>query len=315
MVEGLKNGTSEVKAPVGFGLSPQQFQAQGFYTQSPELRQYYAARQWYAQVLFRVSDSAETAAALRLATLVNDNPELLNLWKQLSEPFDTLLALPEDGSVPGYAEAAKLGQADQVRKKLEATIPFPRINDQRLSESEYANFSQESRGFRLLPPRFMPCSLCFQNTTDPVISNRLVPSGLDFMAASAVMRSDAAVRAVSDQFGRKVRDAILKTDCGLMPDSLHGEALQLLAKLRPLFPPARHPPCGHRLRPIFNCGPNLARGPSSGTPGRCTPKSPYQFPWEWRHRRPKASWRLTRNSLPVWERCRGDQPSRCNATC
>jgi hypothetical protein len=241
MVEGLKNGTGQVQAPIGFGLSPQQFQAQGFYTQSPELRQYYAARQWYAQVIFRLSDAGETAAALQLATLVNDNPELLILWKQLSEPFDTLLALPEDGSVPAYAEAANLGQADQVRKKLEATIPFPRINDQQLSESEFANFSVESRGFRLLPPRFMPCSLCFQNTTDPVISNRLVPSGLDFMAASTVMRSDAAVRAVSGQFGRKVSDAILKTDCGLMPDSLHGEALQLLAKLQaPL--PANAPP-------------------------------------------------------------------------
>ena len=232
IVEGLKSGTGEVQAPIGFGLSPQQFQAQGFYTQSPELRQYYAARQWYAQVIFRLSEGAETAAALRLATLVNDNPELLTLWKQLSEPFDTLLALPEDGSVPAYAEAAKLSQADQVRKKLESTIPFPRINDQRLSLSAFANFSQESRGFRLLPPRFMPCSLCFQNTTDPVISNRLVPSGLDFMAASQVLRSDAAVRAVSDQFGKKVCDAILKTDCGLMPDSLHGEALQLLAKLQ-----------------------------------------------------------------------------------
>ena len=250
IVEALRKGAVPVDAPIGFPLAPQQFRAQGFCTQSPELSDYFAARQWYAGVVFRLSNPRETRMALALASLVNDDAALLSFWKQLSEPLDTLLAPAEDGTVREYTAAAKavLGTnwhggalADaptaDIQKRLEGELPLPRVNDQLLLPEEYAGFPKQTRGFRLLPPRRLPCAVCFLNTVDPKIPNRAYPSGLDFLAASPVLRSPAAVRAVADQFGKSTCDLIVKADCGPMPDSLHGEAMQLLATLQKPLPP------------------------------------------------------------------------------
>jgi len=249
IVDGLRSGSGLVKLPIGFELSPLQFRAQSFYSQSPELSDYFAARQWYASLVFRLSDSRETKLAVALANLIDSNPALLTLWKQLSEPFDALLAPTEDGNVRNYADAAKAvvgtGVLDAaglernlagIQKKLEQQLPSPRVNDQQLSPEEYAVFARATRGFRLLPPRRLPCAVCFHETTDPKIPKRMIPSGLDFFVASPVLRSPAAVRALEGQFGKSVSGAIIKTDCGPMPDSLHGEAMNLLAKLQTPLP-------------------------------------------------------------------------------
>ena len=249
IVDGLRTGTAPIEAPVGFELSPLQFRAQSFYTQSPELSDYFAARQWYASVVFRLSSPQETKLAVTLAALVNSKPELLNLWKELSDPYDEFLARAEDGTVREYVEAAKAvlgtkglgalvsdGQIAKIQEKLEGLLPFPRVSDQLLSQEQYAEFGKQTRGFRLLPPRRLPCAVCFHNTVDPKIPGRMYPSGLDFLAASPVLRSPAAVRAVQSQFGKKVSDLVLKADCGPMPDSLHGEAMQLLATLQKPMP-------------------------------------------------------------------------------
>src|SRR6185436_19757823 len=101
----------------------------------------------------------------------------------------------------------------EIRKKLEAELSGPRVNDQLLAPDQYAAFPKETRGLRLFPPRRLPCTVCFQNTVDPKIPKRMYPSGLDFLAASPVLRSAAAVRAVESQFGKNVSELILKTDC------------------------------------------------------------------------------------------------------
>src|SRR5207245_6726733 len=90
--------------------------------------------------------------------------------------------------------------------------------------------------FRLLPGRQLPCQVCFQNTVDPAIPGRMFPSGLDFMTASAVMRSPAAVRAVEAQSGKAVAQAVQKAHCPPMPDTLYGRSMELLAKLQKPLP-------------------------------------------------------------------------------
>lgn len=254
VVEGLTNGSTPVRSPIGFPLSPLQFRAQSFYTQSPELSRYFAARQWYASVLFRLSSLQETKSAVALAAIVNNNGGLLELWHQLSDPFDEFLATAEDGTIREYGDAGKAvlgtnfgnglvtdGQIAEIQKRLEAQLPWPRVNDQLLSPEQYAEFSRQTRGFRLLPARRLPCAVCFQETVDPKIPGRMYPSGLDFLASSPVLRSPAAVRALQGEFGRGVSELILKADGGPMPNSLHGEAMGLLATLqKPL--PASAPP-------------------------------------------------------------------------
>jgi len=247
IVEALKNGSGAIPVPIGFQLSAAQFRAQSFYTQSPELSDYFAARQWYATVLFRLNNPRETKMAVVLSRLVNGNPQLLALWKQLSEPFDAFLANAEDGTIREYndASAAILGtnqalisdsQMAQIQRALEKQLPLPRVNDQWMSPDQYLQFGKGERGFRLLPPRRLPCAVCFQDTVEPRIPKRIYPSGLDFMAASPVLRSPAALRAAQNEFGTSVTDVILKTDCGPMPDSLHGQAMQLLATLQQPLP-------------------------------------------------------------------------------
>ena len=115
-------------------------------------------------------------------------------------------------------------------------MPVPSINDQLLSPEQYAKHGKEIQGFRLMPPRRLPCSVCFQNTIDPIIPGRMYPSGLDFMAASPVLRSPASIRAVEGQFGKSVSEIILKTDCGLLPDSLYGDSMRLVATLQKPLP-------------------------------------------------------------------------------
>lgn len=248
VADGLRStGSGPLNVRIGFPLSPPQFRAQSFYTQSPELSDYFVARQWYATVVFRLNSARETRAAIALAALVNRESELLALWKQLSEPFDLFLAPAEDGTLREFTEAATAvagtnfasiseAQLAEIQKKLAGQLPLPRVSDQLLQPDEYARFEKETRGFRLLPPRRLPCAICFHNTTDPKIPGRMYPSGLDFLAASPELRSPAALRAVQSQFGKRVGDLISKAECGPLPDSLHGDAMRLLAKLQEPLP-------------------------------------------------------------------------------
>ena len=255
LVDGLRTGSTPVEVPIGFELAPVQFRAQSFYTQSPELSDYFAARQWYANVVFRLSNARETKLAVTLSTIINRDTELFTSWRQLSDPFDAFLAHAEDGTVREYTAAAKCILGEQfgktpisdaqiagIQQKLEGLLPLPRVSDQLLSPEQYIEFSKQTRGFRLLPPRRLPDAVCFHNTVDPKIPGRMYPSGLDFLAASPVLRSPAATRAVQSEFGKDVSDLILKADCGPMPDSLHGEAMQLLATLQTPLPAAAPAP-------------------------------------------------------------------------
>ena len=183
IVDGLRTGSTPVPVGIGFKLSPFQFRAQSFYTQSPELSDYFAARQWYASVVFRLANPQETKLAVALVELIHHNPELLKLWKQLSAPYDRFLARAEDATIPDYARAvesvagtntAQLALTDSqiaaIQKALETELPPPLVSDQLLDPEQYAEYGKQTRGFRLLPPRRLPCAVCFQNTVDPKIS-------------------------------------------------------------------------------------------------------------------------------------------------
>src|SRR6185436_13267847 len=166
IIEGLLNGAGSVESFIGFPLAPAQFRAQSFYTQSPELSAYFAARQWYGSVVFRLTDPEETKLAIALAMVVDGKPELLALWRELNEPFDQFLAPMEDGTLREYAAMAKVVSGAnlktlskieerfaEIRKKLEAELSGPRVNDQLLAPDQYAAFPKETRGLRLFPPR------------------------------------------------------------------------------------------------------------------------------------------------------------------
>jgi len=189
----------------GLPLSGQRFAAAGFYVKSEELRGYFAARQWYAVCAFRAKSDEETDRAFRLALLVDRDPELKKLYAELSAPYDKLVGPCEDGDVRAYVALATrvlrdpAGDITAALDKLVAEArkqPPPLVNDQLLSPEQYANFGDETKGFRLLPPRRLPSAVLFQNTVDPVVKGRMRPSGVDLLA-TGTLSSDAGRKALT----------------------------------------------------------------------------------------------------------------------
>ena len=238
----LDQGASIVNVPVGFPLLASRLRAQGFYADSPHLARYFAARQWFAGVVFRLSNDAETLAAARLAGLVRGDAKLAGLYRQLEEPYTRLLGPAEDGDVDAYAAgvARSGGEVAALRKDLAQHLAMPTVCDQLLGPQQYPRFATVTRGFRLLPPRRVPSAVCFQRTTEPVLPGRAFPTGLDFFAACKTLRSPAAGRALRQAVGEELAVRIARADCGELPDSLHGQALSLLARLQDP-PPAGAP--------------------------------------------------------------------------
>jgi hypothetical protein len=247
LAETLLAGRGEVRADIGFPLWAPSFHADGS-EKSKEWPGYFAARQWYASVDFRLSDARETRLALCLSWLINKEPDLLLAWRQLSDPWDALLAPPDDGSAPLYwqetvkllgpnvALPALLKNATALQARLAQSLPAARVNDQSLAADDAARFAEVIKGFRLLPPRHMPGAVCFQNTTDPKIPGRIFPSGLDLFVASQTLRSTAAERALRLAEGGAVEEAARKAEAGPLPDTLRGRALKLLAALQEPLP-------------------------------------------------------------------------------
>jgi hypothetical protein len=235
-----------------FGLPfiPQRLQATSFYTNSPQLRGYFTARQWYALCDFRVVSEHETALALRLALLVDGNEELSRLYGELTASYDELLARADDGDVRRYLAIAEetLGEALSeagvetklavLQTSLQQKLPDPMVNDQYLSPTDYARFGERTKGFRLLPPRRIPSAVLLQRTVDPAVRGRMIPSAVDFFAVGP-LASDAARRAVRlAEPDADTADAILAAAPPPLPESLHGKALKLISRLQDPVPEA-----------------------------------------------------------------------------
>lgn len=231
----------------GLPLVPEQFRPVSFYAWSPELSRYYAARQWYATRVFRLEADAETLRALHLALLVKSDAPLERLYRRLTEPYEALVGPADDLALPQYLEALtevagglpaaeKLAGLLSVFRPVAARLSGPRVNDQWLTREEYKTWEGRTRGMRVLPPRRLPSAVLFQNTTDPAVRNRMFPSGLDVFAAGplACAAGRSALRRAEPDSA--TAEAVLRTDGGPLPPSLHGDAMQLLRGLQVPLP-------------------------------------------------------------------------------
>ncbi len=235
--------------PLFFSLPvmPQRFRACSFYTKSPVLKRYFAARTWYAVCCFRAKSKKETERAVRLVLLINNNTELKEMYEQLVRPYDVLLGPPDDGDLSAYTSmignvlgahpetgrvAANLDELCAAARKRSG----PKINDQILPPDRYLDFAEEIKGFRLFPPRRLPSAVLFQNTVDPVVKGRMFPSGID-VASVGPLASDAGRRALKLSVKAEQLAAIrTKVDAVPLPKSLHGEAIKLLSFLQNPLP-------------------------------------------------------------------------------
>ncbi len=228
-------------------VSPQGLRATSFYAEDAALRGYFAARQWYATCDFRLCSEGETERALCLVALIEGDAELKSLHRKLTEPYDVLLGPPDDAGVREYASVAEKlaggklapeeipGRLADFRREA-ATLPDPKVNDQFLLPEQYAEFAENTKGFRLFPPRRLPSAVLFQRTVDPLVKGRLFPSGIDLFAAGP-LACDAGRRALRTVVNdpamvRQIEAAEGET----FPDSLHGKALGLFRQLQDPLP-------------------------------------------------------------------------------
>jgi hypothetical protein len=229
----------------GLPLMPELFRPTSFYAKTEELRRYFAARQWYATQAFRLASDAETLRAIHLAQLIESNSELKSIYRGLTNPYDALVGPTDDPGVDQYSEiltrlAAKRPFGPPVLESFRTAaerLPDAQINDQGLSPADYARRVAQTKGMRVLGSRRLPSAVLFQRTVDPEVPGRRFPSGLDVFAAGP-LACDAGRRALSQAIPNPaMREAVLRADGGRLPDSLHGQAMELLTLLQQPVPP------------------------------------------------------------------------------
>jgi hypothetical protein len=248
-VQKLTQGTGQTNVLfIGTPLSADGFRASSFYTGNELLRSYFSARQWYAHCNFRSKSRPETERAMVLALLIDGNPELKALHQQLTAPYTKFLGLTDDSGVQEYVALAKRIAGEQVDvnslslhldelQKAATELPAPKVNDQVIPDrNAYQNWSNDTKGFRLFGPRRLASAVIFQNTIDPAIKGRSMPSGLDFFATGP-LACEAGKRALqADEQIRPFAQDILNITPEPLPDCLHGEALTVLSLLQKPLP-------------------------------------------------------------------------------
>jgi hypothetical protein len=163
IVDTLRSSVGSVETGLGFPLAARPFKPANLLSLPPDVAGCFAARQWYATVVFRLSDPRETRLALCLAWLIHHDPELSTAWNGLTGLNDDLLGSAMGGSVPAYLDILKnltpseiAAHLDTLRDALEKTVPESEVNDQLLLADDATHFGAVSQGFRLLPPRRLP---------------------------------------------------------------------------------------------------------------------------------------------------------------
>ncbi|MBT3199117.1 MAG: DUF3160 domain-containing protein [Phycisphaerales bacterium] len=240
LLAAIRTGRGKVKTPLGGLLMAPMLRANSFYASSQRLSDYFTARQWFALIVFRLNQKDETSLAIRMAMLIKSDKTLGDLWRGLSEPYDSLLGKVEDGDPITYAAAVSKvlgkdatsaqidGAINTLQKHLQTVLPKPSINDQGIPSG--LDYAKLTKGFRLFPPRRTVSSVSIQQAAS-------VPGGpthgLHFMVACKQMQSPAAIRAMrQEKVDTEAIDKIKKIDPGKLPDSLHGRAMKLLANLQ-----------------------------------------------------------------------------------
>ena len=249
IVDKLKQGSGETS--VLFFSTPVfavYFRASSFYTEDEVLRGYFAARQWYAVCNFRAGSKHETERALYLALLIDGDAALKALYKKLTIPYTKLLGSADDAGIEEYLDvvhkiAGKDVAPEAIGLHIEelqtamAGLPAPKVNDQYFPDrGSYQRWAEASKGFRLFGSRRLASAVVFQNAVDPAIEGRGIPSGLDFFATGP-LACEAGKRALqSDAQIRPFAKEILDITQEPLPDSLHGEALNVLSLLQEPLP-------------------------------------------------------------------------------
>jgi hypothetical protein len=179
-----------------YSLDYSQFKPRGFYTQSPELSNYFRAMTWMGCAAFRLKSEKETAAAILLAHTFQNLPQARDPWRTLDQKYTQLLFQSDDLSIEEYAVLLEEMNPNQTTLPKIAdfqtrgkALRDPRYNDMVLSPSQQTEFATETKGMRFMGRRYLPDGGVFDKVAFPNVPNRPFPQGLDVLAANASARA------------------------------------------------------------------------------------------------------------------------------
>jgi hypothetical protein len=213
-IANIEDASGIVPSPIFPGLENgedyTQYIARGHYTTTEELTAYFKSMMWYGRMTFRLKSrdpevgKAETRAALLLVQAlrtaqVNGQPAL-NAWLDLYNPTVFFVGRSDDltafqyldvidavyGSNPdlnAIADESKLTTFIEAAEQL----PPPMILGLVISVSD--NVEDVTKGFRFMGQRFVPDAYIFRQLIYRNVDDRMLPKGLDVMAAMGSNRA------------------------------------------------------------------------------------------------------------------------------
>lgn len=190
----IREGKSVARSPLfGYELDYTQFCPRGFYTDSNTLKSYFRAMSWYGGCAFRLVSERETKAAAMMAGALAGNEKACGIWRKMDGIYTTLLASSDDMTPLRYAELKT--RAGSGHNWLTEFIreaggePDPTINSMVLRPEDMPRWKELTKGMRFFGKRYVPDSQIFMYLTFPEVKGRLLPSGLDIMAANGSARA------------------------------------------------------------------------------------------------------------------------------
>ena len=169
------------------------FKPRGHYTRTKGLGRYFRTMMWLQTVPFRTDDESQMQRAVLLSQWLSQDARAQQLYKNITEPMDYLMGLPDNVSIPQVAEQAQAEgvmtagdisdapRMQAVRQRIEALA-----EQQTRIKPKFSRSGQYK--INLMPQRYQPDAEVLQEMVDYETepTKRDVPKGLDVFAAIGV---------------------------------------------------------------------------------------------------------------------------------
>ena len=165
------------------------FRPRGHYTRNDTLKRYFRTMMWLQTVPFSTDVPMDMLKVTVLASKLNSNPLLKDLYSKLTEPMDFLMGQPDDVSVMQVSKLDIMETCDVDPNLLGKKIDEIAEKQTRI-RPKFAHTSRNK--VRLMPQRYQPDAEVLQEMVDykSETSKRPTPTGLDVFAAMGVSKAE-----------------------------------------------------------------------------------------------------------------------------
>lgn len=165
------------------------FRPRGHYTRNDTLKRYFRTMMWLQTVPFSTDVPMDMLKVTVLASKLNSNPLLKDIYSKLTEPMDFLMGQPDDVSVMQVSKLDIMETSDVDPNLLGKKIDEIAEKQTRI-RPKFAHTSRNK--VRLMPQRYQPDAEVLQEMVDykSETSKRPTPTGLDVFAAMGVSKAE-----------------------------------------------------------------------------------------------------------------------------